>query len=66
MDNDVTKMICKDMHTLLSMMWLVGLWVFPGISQVQIVRWINNCFVIRFSLKIEMGIDNPVTGSTIK
>ena len=47
------------------MMWLVGLWVFPGISQIQIVRWINNCFVIRFSLKIGMGIDNPVTGSTI-
>ena len=32
MDNDVTSVIRKNMHTLLSMMWLVGSWVLPGVS----------------------------------
>ena len=29
-------------------------------------RWINISLVIKFSLKIGMGMDNPVTGLTIK
>ena len=29
-------------------------------------RWINISSVIKFSLKIDIGMDNPVTGSTIK
>ena len=29
-------------------------------------RWINISLIIKFSLKIGRGIDNPVTGLTIK
>ena len=29
-------------------------------------RWINISLVMKFSLKIVMGMDNPVTGLTIK
>ena len=32
MDNDVTRVICRNTYTLLSMMWLVGLFVVNGVS----------------------------------
>ena len=33
-DNYVTWVVSKNMCKLLSIMWLVGLWVLPGISQI--------------------------------
>ena len=70
MDNDVTRVICRNTYTLLSMMWLVGLFVVNGVSFgrniIGLDRWINISLVIKFSLKIGMGMDNPVKGLTIK
>ena len=54
------------MYTLLSTVWLVGLCVVPGISQVSIVRRINISSVIKFSLTTGMGMNNPGTGLTVK
>ena len=65
-DNDVTRMTCKNMYALLSMLSLVRSWVLPGISQVQTVRCINISLAIKCNLKTGMGMDNPVTGLTIK
>ena len=44
MDNDVIRVICKNI-----------------IDIIGLDRWINIIVVIKFSLRIVMGIDNPVT-----
>ena len=62
MDNDVTRVICRSMYTLLSMMWLASF----ARDIIGLDRWINISLVIKFSLEIDMGMDNPVTGLTIK
>ena len=62
MDNDVTRVICRGMYTLLSMMWLASF----ARDIIGLDRWINISLVIKFSLEIDMGMDNRVTGLTIK
>ena len=63
---NVTRVICKNRYTLLLMMWLVWLVVSFARNIVGLDRWINISLVIKFSLKIGIGIDNPVTCLTIK